>query len=204
MFEVTNWKLMWSDMLCAVPLFFSSCCLLWSHGGSSGSERLSDWREFMVFDFWFLLPSLTKGFCFQAVPCLQLLSNTQGWEEKCAFQGGFKATYSLWHGVENFIPLEWPAWTYINDMFPWHSQVKEKIEAQAKPFWWYLSQTYVWLIGETLTQWWWFKRLDVRINVYSISYTCYTWFMHALHMVSIHMGKSQNVSSPPPGLDGGL
>ena len=51
---------------------------------------------------------------------------------------------------------------------------------------------------KTLTQWWWFKRLDVRINVYSISYTCYTWFMHALHMVSIHMGKSQNVSSPPP------
>jgi hypothetical protein len=39
------------------------------------------------------------------------------------------------------------------------------------------------------------SKLDVRINVYSISYTCYTWFMHPLHMVSIHMGKSQNVSS---------
>ena len=45
--------------------------------------------------------------------------------EKCAFQGGFKATYSLWHGVENFIPLEWPAWTYIIHMFPRHSQVKK-------------------------------------------------------------------------------
>ena len=45
---------------------------------------------------------------------------------------------------------------------------------------------------KALTQRWWFKGLDVRINV------CYTWFMHALHMVSIHMGKSKNVLSPPP------
>ena len=66
-----------------------------------------------------------KGFVSRLFHACSSSQTPQGWEEKCAFQGGFKATYSLWHGVENFIPLEWPAWTYINDMFPWHSQVKE-------------------------------------------------------------------------------
>ena len=125
MFEVTNWKLMWSDMPCAVPLFFRPAVC------SDHTEEVLDRKGYPTGES---LWSLTFGSCYQVWPkgfvsrlfhACSSSQTPQGWEEKCAFQGGFKATYSLWHGVENFIPLEWPAWTYINDMFPWHSQVKE-------------------------------------------------------------------------------
>ena len=131
---------MWSDMPCAVPLFFHPAVC------SDHTGKVLDRKGYPTGES---LWSLTFGSCYQVWPkgfvsrLLHACSSSQtpqGWEEKYAFQGGFKATYSLWHGVENFIPLEWPAWTYIIHMFPRHSQVKKTRRFQTILFVWLVLQ----------------------------------------------------------------
>ena len=98
--------------------------------------KVSDWREF--FGLWLLVlaAKYDQQVWFPGCSMFAAPLKLPGWEEKFTLQGGFKATCSLWHGVETFVPLEWPARKHRLTCFSQESQVQRTRRFQTILFVW--------------------------------------------------------------------